>query len=347
MKLYKRIIQIFLLVSLVLGGTVSFLPKKRPIMPVVLLIWEYPLSKPYKDFLAEVNPYGFLLSIPTHKGMDPVQLKKELEDVLGRKDFIFFIDQEGGSVNRIKQFDPSFKTPHAEYFGKLAKKDLNKAVQEVKNIGLVTGKKLKELAMDVVFAPVAEPAIQQDVYGRGRYFSEDPKIAKILADAYAEGLASGGVTPCYKHFPGASTTLDPHIGASVFDENIELLKENSIQNFSKANDWNCIMTSHGIYNALDKKNVSTYSGKFYQFLRKELHYEGLIIPDALNMEAADGSNRETLGFRMNKALEAGADVVLPFFNTMDFETNRKQLSYIQKKYIKRFQKKLSLLKRIN
>lgn len=96
-----------------------------------------------KLFFKKINPYGFLLSIPIHSGMNTLELKKELEEVLERKDFLFFIDQEGGAVNRLKHFISGFPAPAPQTFGKRAKTDLNKAVREVYEYGLRTGRALE------------------------------------------------------------------------------------------------------------------------------------------------------------------------------------------------------------
>ncbi len=316
-------------------------------MPVILLINRYPLQEDDKRFLKRVNPYGFLLSIPIHPGLKPAEFKKELEEVLGRKDFLFFIDQEGGAVNRLKHFITGFKAPAPQTFGELAKTDLDKALHEVYEYGLRTGRALKDLGIDVVFTPLAEAASSDDIHHRSRYFSTNPQTAKALADSFARGLDEGGVTPCYKHFPGAPSDTDPHQTAQRIDIPLKTLRTEKIIPFTAAAQWNCLMTSHGVYPALDAKNSSAYSPAFYRFLRKEIPFQGLIFPDALNMEAANGADIPP-GARMNKALAAGADVVMPFFAfSADTQWMENEIRYIHPLYIKRFQKRAKLLKRRN
>ncbi len=345
---FKNIIRLVCAGIVLFAMCKCFFPHEHPISPVILLINRYPLQEEDKRFLKRVNPYGFLLSIPIHPGLKPKELKKELESVLGRSDFLFFIDQEGGSVNRLKHFIKEFQAPSPQSFGELAKKDPDKAVREVYEYGLRTGKALKDLGIDVVFAPLAEAASSEMIYQRSRYFSTDPKIAKILADAFAQGIDDGGVTPCYKHFPGAATSTDPHATAQTLDLSAETLRTQYVGQFENSSRWNCLMTAHATYQALDKKNISAYSPLFYRFLRKEVPFEGIIIPDALNMQAAAGSELESIGARMNKALAAGADVIMPFFPfSSDPKWMEEQIRQIRSPYIKRFQKKAHLLKRRN
>ena len=319
---------------------------RQEVMPVILLINRYPIWPEDKEFFKRINPYGFLLSIPKHPDMDPNKLRLELEEVLGRKDFLFFLDQEGGSVNRLKQFNKDFQSPSASSYGLMAKKDLKQAISEARKEGARTGRELKKFSIDVVFAPVADTIESDNVPRRERYYSTDPHITKALADAFAQGIASEGVTPCYKHFPGTPTNLDPHLVKQVIDMNLEDLKTKYTRPFAQAYKYPCLMTAHATYTAIDKRNISTYSPAFYRFTRKALNYDGIIIPDALNMQAADGHNPHTIGWRMNKALEAGADVVMPFFAfSADPQWMEEQLRQIRPQYIKRFQKKLKLIKR--
>lgn len=344
---FKNIVRILLAGAVLFAAFRAVFPPKRPISPVVLLINRYPLEEEDKIFLKNVNPYGFLLSIPIHPGMNLKQLKRELEDVLERDDFLFFIDQEGGAVNRLKYLVGSFNAPAPQTFGKLAKKDFDAAVRQTYEYGRRTGAALKELGIDVVFAPLAEAADSDQTFRRSRYFSTDPQTAKALADAFAQGLDDGGVTPCYKHFPGAPSATDPHSSAQTIDWSVEKLREQKAGQFAGAERWNCLMTAHAVYPALDKQNASAYSPAFYRFIRKEIPFGGLIFPDALNMEAAHGSDM-AIGARMNKALAAGADVVMPFFSfSADPKWMEAEIRQIRPVYVKRFQKRAKLLKRRN
>lgn len=105
------------------------------------------------------------------------------------------------------------------------------------------------------------------------------------------------------------------------------------------------MTAHVNYPAIDPQAVSTYSPAFYQFVREKLHFDGLIIPDALNMAAAEQGKFVSVSGQMNQALGAGADVVIPFFN-IDANPNwmLEELRQISPAYIKRFHKKRQELK---
>ncbi len=325
-----------------------FYPKtpQQDVTPVILLINQYPLTDESKAFFKRINPYGFLLSIPFHLGMQPTQLRAELEEVLGRDDFLFFLDQEGGIVNRLKNFDSSFQSPAAQKYGDLAKQNLEHAILQVRLEGERTAKFMKELSIDVAFAPMADFLDYDQIAGRARYYSKDPQITKALADAFAEGLDKGGATPCYKHFPGFSTLIDPHHNTPLVYSDIATIKKRSFPAFEKARKYGCLMPAHTRFVSLDKENISTYSPTFYQFIRESFNFNGIIITDALNMLGAGGPHVKTVGERMNKALAAGADVVIPLFPFHEsIENMEDKIRQIEPQYIKRFQTRKHLLKR--
>lgn len=318
---------------------------QQDIMPVLLLIPHYPLPQEDKDFFKRINPYGFILSIPHHKEMDPNQLRTELEEVLGRKDFLFFLDQEGGSVNRLRNFDTSFYSPAASHYGQLAQKDFDFAVEQARKEGERTGRKLKSYGIDVAFAPVADVIDREDIFRRNRYYAVDPQVSKALADAFAQGLAAAGVVPCYKHFPGFGDKVDSHKTIPVIKTGAAEITKQMKPAFEESKKYGCLMTGHALYTSLDEQNVSTYSPELYRLARKTLGFHGLILTDALNMAAAGGPKINDLGERMNKAFAAGADVVLPFFRTnVPPEVMEEKLRQIDPKYIKRFQRRARLIK---
>lgn len=318
---------------------------RQDIMPVLLLIPHYPLPQEDKDFFKRINPYGFVLSIPKHRDMDPNQLRRELEDVLGRKDFLFFLDQEGGSVNRLRNFDSSFYSPAASHFGDIAQNDFDFAVAQALKEGGRTGRKLKSYGIDVVFAPVADVIDREDIFRRSRFYAVNPQVSKALADAFARGLADAGVVPCYKHFPGFGDKVDSHKTIPVINASLAEITSQMKPAFQESKKYGCLMTGHALYKSLDEQNVSSYSAKLYRLARKTLGFKGIIIADALNMVAAGGPKTNDLGERMNKAFAAGTDVVMPFFRTYESPEKKEEiLRQIDPKYIKRFQRRARLIK---
>lgn len=335
----------WMVVLLLCGGIGTFGVKQiffaRPIFPVILVLQTNPVTPEEIAFLKKVNPYGILLlKNSLERGLPPNELKKQLQQALKRKNLYFFIDQEGGSVNRLQRLFPHKTYPAAKTWKEMAQQDAAAAYRAVYEYGYSVGKDLAQAGFDVNFAPVADACEGANFLG-DRCFSSDPKIVSLLAGAFAQGLNKAHIIPVYKHAPGiASAHLDPHTQLAVIDRSLVQLKEVEVNAMQGCEKWPYLQTGHAIYTAIDPDNSSTYSAKFYQFIRRELSFNGLIIPDALNMTSANIPGK-TRGEQMELALEAGADIVMPFFSfSMSFDEQYKELQKIQPRHIKQFNKKI-------
>ena len=348
-SVYAKILgmkKFFFLLFLILGIFVYYFvyhkENRRPIRPVILTLQTAPVTQEEINYLKEVNPYGILLFEYSVKGcLPPLPLKKELQKRLNRPDLLFFIDQEGGTVNRLKGLFRKKNYPPAKEFGDLAQKDLLLAKQKAYKYGKETGQDLRLHGFDVNFAPAAELCVEKG-FLKTRCFSSDPHITAELADSFAQGLADAKVEPVYKHAPGIATgKIDPHSELSLIKRPLKDLLNTEVRAMKNAGKWKHLMIGHAIYTAIDPHQISTYSPQFYNFVRKNLNFNGLIITDALNMKTAilpSGSRGE----QMYKALEAGADIVMPFFdNTFSFDKRLQEINKITPEQIQTFNKKLA------
>lgn len=213
---------------------------------------------------------------------------------------LMMIDQEGGSVKRL----PGPPTRSPREIGRLDSSAV--ARQE----GLDTGSYLKASGINVNLAPlvdVARPGTYQERSSRS-YGRSSPLVAK-LATAFAAGLQEGGVVPCFKHFPG--------LGAAFSDEDLKVnrlelpLRElNSVDlpPFRGAGAHSLVMTSTGVYPALDTQPALFSRRIVTGELRDKLGFAGLSITDDLEVPALQsyGSTTE----RGRRAIEAGNDLLL-------------------------------------
>ncbi len=339
----KKIIS-FLLISLIFcSGYICFYFSKpeNSIKPIILNFTHVPLTKQELNAIKDINPYGFLLFKSSFE-VFPAKTKLEIERLLKRK-VVFFVDQEGDPVNRIGWLYPDEKFPSANSFEKLAKTDIKKAKYEVYNYGLRVGQHLKDMRIDVNFAPNAEICEKSSgVHMRNRcYAFYDYNIVNELAKSYAAGLKAAGIQPCYKHAIGlGALNKDPHLFESVIDKSEEELQKDMMP-FKNASQYDYLMVGSAIYTAIDKDNISVFSPKFYKYIRKNLNFNGLIITDALNMKSSD--SHLTISQKMTKALDSGADIVMPFAITTStyFQSEIKKIPKLQ---IIKFNIKLKLLK---
>jgi beta-glucosidase-like glycosyl hydrolase len=141
-----------------------------------------------------------------------------------------------------------------------------------------------------------------------RAFSDNPEDVAWFGAEYIKILEAEGLISCAKHFPGhGDTSTDSHISLPVITKSLRYLNAVDILPFAKAvkTGVSSIMAGHLSVPALDSK-PSSLSGKIITgLLRKELGFKGLILTDALNMNALKDFGNVPAG-----CLNAGFDILL-------------------------------------
>ncbi|WP_195986449.1 glycoside hydrolase family 3 N-terminal domain-containing protein [Clostridium sp. D53t1_180928_C8] len=226
------------------------------------------------------------------------------------------VDQEGGIVTRL---------------GTGTSLPGNMALGATKNelssyrAGSVIGKELNSLGINVNFSPSLDvnnnPA--NPVIGL-RSFSSNADLVSKLGIKMINGIQEQGVSGAAKHFPGhGDTATDSHYGLPVVDKSYEELKEIELKPFKAAieNGVDMIMTAHVQLPQIEKDTViskndgqeigipSTLSDDVLTgVLREDMGYNGIIITDALNMDAISKNFGEVETVKM--AIKAGVDIAL-------------------------------------
>lgn len=215
------------------------------------------------------------------------------------------IDEEGGIVVRGKDFITP--PPSQEKVGSMG--DVSRA----KKLARDTAAELKDLGINVNFAPVADVGS-----GDGRSYSKEPYETLKFVKAAGEGYKEGGIFYALKHFPGIGRgMIDSHEEISEIEASESDLKKTDLVPFremlndtekGKGLDY-MVMVGHLKYPALDPAHPASLSEKIISgLLRKEMGYEGLIITDDLEMGAI--SNHQTFRQAGPAAILAGVDIVL-------------------------------------
>jgi beta-glucosidase len=179
--------------------------------------------------------------------------------------------------------------------------------------GSCTGREARALGLNWVLGPVcdvnnnpANPVINVRAWG------EDPAVVADLATAFLEGVQAEGVLACAKHFPGhGDTSADSHLDLPVLPHSRERLEAIELPPFRQAIAAGVasVMTAHLLLPELDPDRPATLSERVLtQLLRHDLGFDGLVVTDALVMEAI--AARHGAGEAAVMALEAGADLVL-------------------------------------
>lgn len=177
--------------------------------------------------------------------------------------------------------------------------------------GAVTAHEARSVGINWVFAPVADLDLLPDnPIIQTRAFAADPELAARHVAAWIEGCQGAGALACAKHYPGhARTTADSHITLPVVTASPEQLAVDEVPfRAAMAVGVASLMTAHVAYPALDPSGLpATLSDVIIGELRRG-GYDGLVVSDALIMEAALAGRSESDA--AVAALAAGVDILL-------------------------------------
>ncbi|MFF1915017.1 glycoside hydrolase family 3 protein [Streptomyces sp. NPDC058239] len=249
--------------------------------------------------LASVALFGRNIRTPEQVASLTAQLRAERDDLL------VAIDEEGGDVTRLEvRTGSSF--PGNLALGHVDDVALTRAVaQEL-------GRRLAECGVNLNWAPSADVNSnpRNPIIGV-RSFGADTELVARHTAAYIEGLQAAGVAACTKHFPGhGDTAIDSHHAMPRIDVDLETLHARELVPFRAAiaAGSKCVMSAHILLPALDPDHPATVSPRILTgLLREELGYDGLIVTDAVEMQAIAGTYGIERGSVL--AIAAGADAL--------------------------------------
>ncbi|HZX56671.1 MAG TPA: glycoside hydrolase family 3 N-terminal domain-containing protein, partial [Ilumatobacteraceae bacterium] len=223
-----------------------------------------------------------------------------------RADLVIAIDEEGGDVTRLDAARGS-DTPSPAAFG------------FVDDVGLTAdayadlGGRMHSLGIDLTLAPCADinSNPSNPIIGV-RSFGSTADIVCRHAVAAVEGFHRGGVSVAAKHFPGhGDTTADTHHRTARVIGSMAQLSERELLPFAAAIDAgvDAVLTAHVVADAVDDMPASL-SARWTDLLRGPMRFDGVIITDALDMDAvARGRGIGGVGDAAVDALRAGADLL--------------------------------------
>jgi beta-N-acetylhexosaminidase len=217
------------------------------------------------------------------------------------------VDQEGGRVKRLMAAATGI--PSAMALGATGDPALAGRVMAA------TGRELRALGINTDFAPCVDvnnnprnPVIGTRSYG------ESPARVGAFGVAVLEGLRGVGVAATAKHFPGhGDTHTDSHLDLPVIPHDLGHLHAVELPPFGAAIRAGVplVMTSHISFPALEPDGIpATLSRRILTgLLREELGFEGVIISDAMMMQAITDTYGIVAG--SVRAVIAGVDLVGP------------------------------------
>lgn len=216
------------------------------------------------------------------------------------------IDQEGGTVDRLKSLDGP--RPSATAIG--TTNDPHKALEA----GIQDATDLSYYGINLNLAPVVDVS---NVYNPQLYlrtYGNNPTIVTKMARAYLQGLQqSGKVLGTLKHFPGlGDVATDPHVSIPYLSRTksgLEAIDWAPYRSLIRQGNVYAVMVTHEIVRAIDSSKPSSLSKKVVTgILRDELGFQGVIMTDSLTMEGITANY--TAGQAAALAIEAGSDLLM-------------------------------------
>lgn len=214
------------------------------------------------------------------------------------------VDQEGGRVTRLPGLE---ELPTNKEIG--LQNDPKLSYQ----IGSILAEALHAFGMNMNYAPVIDVNSnpKNPVIG-DRSFGDNPSLVSTLGIQTMKGMEANDIIPVVKHFPGhGDTSVDSHLELPQIDKSLEALHELELIPFIDAIDEGAdvVMVAHILFPLLDSEFPSSMSKAIMtDLLREELHFDGVIVTDDMNMDAI--VNHYEPGEAAVQSVKAGSDVIL-------------------------------------
>lgn len=225
----------------------------------------------------------------------PLFIASDLEQGLGQQ-------VEGGTL-----------FPNAMAIGSAIDTENEEDIKLLRKAIRIMSQEAKEVGINVVLAPVLDINTNpENPIICTRAFSDKPEKVAWFGREFVNGIQSYGLIACAKHFPGhGDTEMDSHIDLPVIKASMERLRSIELYPFMESikSGVGMIMVGHLMVEVKDPERPASLSQEIINnLLRKELSFNGIVITDAMNMEAIRKRYNEDEACLM--ALKAGADIIL-------------------------------------
>jgi len=152
---------------------------------------------------------------------------------------------------------------------------------------------MRELGIDINFAPVADIAYDQDSIMISRALGYDVTQSSVNVGQYVSAERSASIMTTLKHFPGhGRTNYDTHFQIAPIHLDYITWLETDAKPFNKGIEKGSeyIMTGHLMYPEIDNNSASVSAKWIKEILRKDLDYKGWIITDDIKMQGITKSD---------------------------------------------------------
>ena len=238
------------------------------------------------------------------------QIKDVIREIreLRTDPLLICVDQEGGRVQRFREgFTP---IPPMAYVGQAWDKEQKRGLELSRALGVILGSELREIDVDLTFAPVLDLNRENSSVIGDRSFHRDPEVVTVLAEQFMLGLRDVGIRSVGKHFPGhGGISEDTHTEQAVDLRSFKEIDAEDLRPFRVlSQNLDGVMPAHVTFPYVDSIPACFSSVWLKGILREALGFNGLVFSDDLSMHAAAQMGPPVI--RANKAVDAGCDVVL-------------------------------------
>ena len=213
---------------------------------------------------------------------------------------VIAVDEEGGRVQRLASLTTAL--PSAGTVG------ANFTLEEAAELAEDHARAIGDLGFTMNLAPVVD--LNNGGFIGDRAFGVEADQVTDFAFATADGILAAGLDPVVKHFPGHGRGIDSHTGLPTIP-GVETLRETDLVPFVDAAERGDlpIMVGHLVVEGLTNGQPASVSAEAIDgLLRDEIGFDGLVMTDALNMDAIanDLNNAEAAEL----SLAAGVDLIM-------------------------------------
>ena len=238
------------------------------------------------------------------------QLKQLIQQIKAVKNapLLVCVDQEGG---RVQRFTKGFtKIPPMEYLGEIWDRDRAQGRSVAQDIGIILGAELKDMGVNLTFAPVLDINRNKNSVIGDRSFHAEPQAITELGFSLIKGLSQTGIGSVGKHFPGhGGVSEDTHLDGAFDDRELSEVLGLDVQPFAELTPALCgMMPAHVSFPKIDSVPACFSRTWLHNILREKLGFQGLIFSDDLSMRAA--ALMGDIRLRSSMAFKAGCDLLL-------------------------------------
>ena len=260
-----------------------------------------------RSFIKKYKPWGVILFTRNIKSINQTKiLTTSIRKIFNDDKYPILIDQEGGRVNRLKNFI-SFDNLTSEFFGKKFINNKREFAIYYKLFIDKTSFLLKTMGININTSPVLDLRIKgtSNIIG-DRSFSNNPKVVSQIGDYCIKYFQQNGIGTVIKHIPGHGLAkVDSHNYTPTVIKNIDYLFKMDFLAFKNKKTF-FAMTAHIIFNKIDELNTVTQSHKMIKLIRNKIGFKNILISDDLSMKSLKGNLKKNV----IKTFNAGCNLVL-------------------------------------